>query len=275
MLLKSLHGGNLSFISTDNQSGKHKDRRKSSLDVKTVASRTNEGRWQRRGEKRAPLSGGHVETWGSLPHLVWVTAPTLKLSRQGAPIEVYVCFSLAPDSFAGRFLWPLWWSQGIKNRCPPLLQGQGAEVVQGSVWVQASAWPWFRSQLHLLSVQPWGWTWVLPFPRHQMGIILRSTGDNIRINWVCVVPGRGHGSFWHHLHHGPPSHGPWAEQRSLGCPIPSSLPHCDSSSSFALLCPFLCFEELNIFILMFLGFNLCSFWLTWNWHIIHIKCWVQ
>lgn len=32
------------IVSTDNQTGKHKDRRKSSLDVRTVASRASEGR---------------------------------------------------------------------------------------------------------------------------------------------------------------------------------------------------------------------------------------
>lgn len=32
------------IVSTDNQSGKHKDRRKSSLDVRAVASRASEGR---------------------------------------------------------------------------------------------------------------------------------------------------------------------------------------------------------------------------------------
>lgn len=38
------------IVSTDTQSGKHKDRRKSSLDVRTMASRASEGRWRRQEE---------------------------------------------------------------------------------------------------------------------------------------------------------------------------------------------------------------------------------
>lgn len=197
-----------------------------------------------------------VGTWKhEAPFLIlpgWQPPPSSSAGR--GPYRSLRAFLPRPDCFASRFIWPFWWSQGIKDRSPLLLQGQGAEVVQGSVWTQASAGPWLRSQLHLLSVQPLGWAWVLPFPRHQMGIILRSTGDNVRINWVCVVPGRGHGSCWHHLHHGPPRQRPWAEQRSLRCPGPSSLPHCDSSSSFALLCPFLYFEEFKHFSFNGFGF---------------------
>ncbi|XP_070334401.1 high affinity cAMP-specific and IBMX-insensitive 3',5'-cyclic phosphodiesterase 8A isoform X5 [Odocoileus virginianus] len=46
---------------TDNQSGKHKDRRKSSLDVKTVASRTNEVSSQRRHSSMARIHSMTIE----------------------------------------------------------------------------------------------------------------------------------------------------------------------------------------------------------------------
>lgn len=45
----------------DNQSGKHKDRRKSSLDVKTVASRTNEVSSQRRHSSMARIHSMTIE----------------------------------------------------------------------------------------------------------------------------------------------------------------------------------------------------------------------
>lgn len=34
------------LVFTDNQAGKHKDRRKNSIDTKAVSSRTSEGEWQ-------------------------------------------------------------------------------------------------------------------------------------------------------------------------------------------------------------------------------------
>lgn len=34
------------LVFTDNQAGKHKDRRKNSVDAKAVSSRTSEGEWQ-------------------------------------------------------------------------------------------------------------------------------------------------------------------------------------------------------------------------------------
>ncbi|KAF0876227.1 PDE8A phosphodiesterase, partial [Crocuta crocuta] len=49
------------IVSTDNQSGKHKDRRKSSLDVRAVASRASEGSSQRRHSSMARIHSMTIE----------------------------------------------------------------------------------------------------------------------------------------------------------------------------------------------------------------------
>ena len=66
------------LVFTDNQAGKHKDRRKNSIDAKAVSSRTSEGEWQtdcvglehRTPDPRALFPGDHKKSRlrNSAPH---------------------------------------------------------------------------------------------------------------------------------------------------------------------------------------------------------------
>lgn len=230
-------------------------------------------RWQRRGRKRAPLSGGHMETWGSLPHLAWVTAPTLQL-RQG-PYRSLRAFLPRPWLLCQTVsIWPFWWSQGI-GIDPPFTAGAGVEGRPEKCVDSGLSWTLAQVPAPSTFCAAFGVGLSLPFPRHQMGIILRSQGDNVRINWVCVVPGRVMAAVGTIFTMVPTSQRPWAEQGHSGAPGLSSLPHWAPLHPLHYFVHFSILKSLNIFLLMVLGFNVCSFWLTWSLHIIHIKCWVQ